>query len=101
MVQVPLAQECTETDEDPSVTKPEERKRRFGQRDHVRLYGMNIENRLRECGFDLQIRRMFQELSSDLVLRFGIWDDPIFVCITGAPEEAAIARRGAHLRSLQ
>lgn len=40
------------TDEDPSVTDPAERTRRFGQHDHVRIYGDDLEGRLRGAGFD-------------------------------------------------
>lgn len=40
------------TDEDPSVTSPEERLRRFGQRDHVRQYGWDYLDRLRSVGLD-------------------------------------------------
>jgi hypothetical protein len=41
--------------EDPSVTDPEQRLARFGQRDHVRVYGRDFEDRLREAGFDVEI----------------------------------------------
>lgn len=41
------------TDEDPSVVDPVERTRRFGQADHVRWYGFDIEDRLKEAGFQV------------------------------------------------
>lgn len=40
------------TDEDPGVTSPEERLRRFGQRDHVRQYGWDYLDRLRSAGLE-------------------------------------------------
>jgi SAM-dependent methyltransferase len=40
------------TDEDPTASE-EERVRRFGQRDHVRYYGDDFEDRLREAGLVL------------------------------------------------
>jgi predicted SAM-dependent methyltransferase len=44
------------TDEDPMVTDPQERLRRFGQEDHVRLYGYpDYLKRLAVAGFDVQI----------------------------------------------
>lgn len=46
------------TDEDPSAS-PEERLRRFGQADHVRMYGSDFEDRLRSAG--LQPRRIMPE----------------------------------------
>lgn len=39
------------TFEDPSVTDPEERLRLFGQRDHVRRYGPDYQQRLEAPGF--------------------------------------------------
>lgn len=42
------------TDEDPSVTDPAERMRRFGQPDHVRMYGDDLADRLRSAGFSDQ-----------------------------------------------
>jgi SAM-dependent methyltransferase len=39
------------TDEDPDVHDPLERVRRFGQDDHVRMYGDDLEDRLRSAGF--------------------------------------------------
>ena len=46
------------TDEDPTAS-PEERLRRFGQADHVRMYGSDFEDRLRSAG--LQPRRIMPE----------------------------------------
>jgi SAM-dependent methyltransferase len=43
----------TLTDEDPSAG-PEERLRRFGQADHVRWYGDDLEDRLVESGLSVQ-----------------------------------------------
>jgi SAM-dependent methyltransferase len=43
----------TKTDEDPSITDTKERTRRFGQHDHVRIYGDDLEERLRTAGFDI------------------------------------------------
>jgi SAM-dependent methyltransferase len=44
----------TVTDEDPTVTDPDERVRRFGQADHVRYYGDDFEDRLVEAGLGLR-----------------------------------------------
>lgn len=41
----------TVTDEDPSITDPAERIRRFGQADHVRFYGDDLADRLTAGGF--------------------------------------------------
>jgi SAM-dependent methyltransferase len=51
LIQVPVYGEPTK--EDPTVTSPEERLRLFGQEDHVRKYGADIEDRLVESGFEV------------------------------------------------
>ena len=50
LVMVPRDPELEATDEDPSVTEPAERRRRFLQEDHVRLYGRDLEARLDRRG---------------------------------------------------
>lgn len=52
VVQVPIRDGGT--DEDPSITDPEERLRRFDQIDHVRLYGLDIVERLQAAGFRVE-----------------------------------------------
>lgn len=42
------------TDEDPECVDPAERRRRFGQEDHVRAYGPDYVDRLRGSGFAVE-----------------------------------------------
>jgi SAM-dependent methyltransferase len=63
------------TDEDPAVIDPDERQRRFGQRDHVRLYGRDYVDRLREAGFTVTVERPAATLPADAVFRFGLKAD--------------------------
>jgi SAM-dependent methyltransferase len=49
VLQVPINAE--KTFEDPSITDPAERERVFGLRSHVRRYGPDYEERLKEAGF--------------------------------------------------
>lgn len=51
---MPIASRLTETHEDLSVTEPADRERVFGQFDHVRLYGTDYADRLRESGFEVK-----------------------------------------------
>jgi SAM-dependent methyltransferase len=55
LLQVPIALARTSMDEDPAVDDPQERIRRFGQRDHIRLYGCDYYDRLREAGLDVTL----------------------------------------------
>jgi SAM-dependent methyltransferase len=55
ILQVPIASKLSETIEDPSVRCEKERERRFGQVDHVRIYGLDYADRLQREGFDVRI----------------------------------------------
>lgn len=59
ILQVPLEGETTQ--EDPAVVSPEERKHLFGQEDHVRQYGRDYYDRLREAGFTVQRRGIAEQ----------------------------------------
>ena len=67
LLQVPLHE--GETDEDPAVTDPAERERRFGQRDHVRRYGLDFADRVRAAGFEVDT---LPPLSSELTRRHAL-----------------------------
>ena len=51
----PMSQDIEYVDEDPSVKTEEDRLRRFGQSDHVRLFGMKADRFMREAGFEVSI----------------------------------------------
>jgi SAM-dependent methyltransferase len=54
VLQVPLALDLQETLEDPSVVDPAERSRAYGQKDHLRLYGLDYFDRLESAGFHVE-----------------------------------------------
>jgi len=54
ILQVPYKKELRETYEDNSITDPKERRRIFGQYDHVRIYGMDYFETLQKIGFNVQ-----------------------------------------------
>lgn len=43
------------TYENPEVRSPEDRLLHYKQEDHVRLYGLDIQNRLKEAGFEVDV----------------------------------------------
>jgi SAM-dependent methyltransferase len=55
LLQVPIAMKRNVTDEDPAITDADERIRRFGQADHVRMYGLDYYVRLAEAGLEVQL----------------------------------------------
>jgi hypothetical protein len=54
-VQVPYRPGVT-TYEDPAITSPLGRMVAFGQQDHVRIYGSDLPDRLRDAGFEVSDR---------------------------------------------
>ncbi len=54
VLQVPISISIDKTYEDFSVTTPEERKRVFGQADHVRIYARDYVDRLKAAGFTVK-----------------------------------------------
>lgn len=68
------------TDEDFTITNPQERKKRFGQSDHVRTYGLDFQQRLESGGFEVTQEHYAIKLTSEQRKYFGVWDDVIFVC---------------------
>ena len=63
LIMVPL--QLNPTVEDPTCTDPRERERRFGQFDHVRIYGPDLADRLSEAGFSVSQFSGRDLLSSD------------------------------------
>lgn len=52
VLNVPIT--ADKTYEDPTITDPEERQKAFGQKDHVRRYGPDYEQRLIDAGFKVK-----------------------------------------------
>lgn len=61
-----------ETFEDFSITDPDERERVFGKDDHVRLYGPDYADRLREAGFVVTVVSPGDMCSATEIRRFGL-----------------------------
>ncbi|QDT37431.1 class I SAM-dependent methyltransferase [Stratiformator vulcanicus] len=82
ILQVPITADIT--DEDPSVTDPDERLKRFGQHDHVRRYGPDYADRLAESGFDVTVDDWGSQLSPATVKKYGIApEELIYFCRKG------------------
>lgn len=69
------------TDEDLEVTDPKERERRFGQHDHVRFYGWDFEERLKEAGFQVTVVRADNMVGAHECEYMGIMEkEVLFYC---------------------
>ena len=54
-----------DTWEDPTITDPEERKRNFGQYDHVRQFGRDYAQVLEKAGFTVDADRIYYDLTEE------------------------------------
>jgi SAM-dependent methyltransferase len=81
IMQVPFKSGQKVTDEDPTITDPEERIRRFGQYDHVRQYGEDYPQRLEAAGFKVKAYRAAEDLSPEDLQRFALMPgEVLYVC---------------------
>lgn len=72
ILQIPLDMNRAKTFEDDSITDPKKRAEIFGQYDHVRVYGRDYFNKLRDVGFDVKEVDYTAELSLQEIEKFRI-----------------------------
>ncbi len=70
--QIPQDLSLEKTYEDFSITTEEERKKHFGQYDHVRVYGKDYFDRLRKVGFKVEEVDYSKTISNDLVDKYRL-----------------------------
>lgn len=81
IIQSPVYPELEKTLEDPSVTSPAERERLYGQNDHMRKYGRDYGERLRQAGFLVHEDDYLHELSPEVRKRYALPEEEIiFFC---------------------
>lgn len=83
IMQVPIKEGVTQ--EDPAVTSAEERTRLYGQSDHVRQYGQDYGDRLRNAGFTVVVNAFASRLSKLDRERYGVLvEEEIYFCSKSA-----------------
>jgi ubiquinone/menaquinone biosynthesis C-methylase UbiE len=81
IVMVPVDRNRDATLEDPEVTSPEARREAYWQEDHVRLYALDVMERLTDAGFQVEHARPSEHLSPAEIDRFKLpGGSDIFVC---------------------
>lgn len=70
--QVPMKYNLATTYEDFSITSPAERQKHFGQYDHVRWYGLDYFDRLREAGFEVDTSYTSASFSDEERRKFAL-----------------------------
>lgn len=81
ILQTPFEPDRADTYEDPAIVDPVDRLRAFGHLEHVRIYGRDLENRMRAAGFTVRRDPFVRTLTGEVIDRYGL--DPaedIFVC---------------------
>ena len=81
IVMTPISRDRQVTDEDPSVTDPEERERRWGQWDHVRQYGWDYIDRLKAAGLEVEVIDEYSPADVERYRLINPWGDiePLFL----------------------
>lgn len=80
IIMVPLHGGMIETLEDAAATTPEQRLRAYGQANHLRLYGLDYADRLREAGFEVEAHAYATELGGDATTRFVLSPEKVYLC---------------------
>ena len=75
--QVPMKNSLEKTYEDFSIVDKKERQKYFGQYDHVRWYGLDYFDRLRNAGFKTEILYYSQKFSAEEIAKFGLMKNEI------------------------
>jgi len=79
MITVPINLD-RRTYEDPTIVTPAERKKQFGEAQHVRVYGFDFKDRLKESGFEVHLDRG-ADIAFDTKEKYGLLDDEnVFYC---------------------
>lgn len=78
LVMTPIQGETTY--EDFGIRSEEERLKHFGQRDHVRIYGRDLGQRLASAGFEVQERRGHLDLSEEYQRFMGLKAVFLYYC---------------------
>jgi SAM-dependent methyltransferase len=78
VLQVPIAYGNPSTYEDRSIIDPGEREKHFGQKDHLRLYGTDYPDRLREAGFTVKEWPVADHFSQEEIFRYRLAQEEIF-----------------------
>jgi len=84
ILQVPINQKSSKTFEDSSIVDKKERIEKFGQYDHIRLYGLDYFKKLKSFGFKVDPLKYSKEFTESEIIKYGLIKDEIIpVCKKG------------------
>lgn len=80
MLLVPIDTAREATLEDPEINTPQLREKFYHQRDHLRLYGLDYPERLKEEGFEVEVLNYYQSLTPYEQRLYALRDnEPLFI----------------------
>ena len=80
LVTIPNYQPDKDTFENSLITKPKERKKYFGEWNHYRKYGKDLNIRLKNAGFQVEEVYYGRNFTKEDFEKFGLFDDILFIC---------------------
>ncbi len=80
LLNVPIDATRKATYEDFKITDPQQRLSVFGQQDHVRIYGTDYTERLKQSGFYVHEVIYADRFVPEEIFRYGVRKEPIFEC---------------------
>lgn len=81
ILQTPIHWDLEKTEEDPTAS-PSECLRRFGQDDHVRLYGKDFVQRLQNIDWQVELISVSSQFKIAEINKYGLESDEVFFRIT-------------------
>jgi len=79
IVTVPIDENLEKTREDPCIISPVDRKKYFGQWDHLRVYATDVKQRFENEGFNTEMIRYASKFSAEERSKMGLSLDLIIV----------------------
>ena len=80
--QIPQDVNKTNTYEDFNIISPEERRKHFGQYDHVRIYGLDYFNRLAKAGFNVKQFKVTDHFLENEIETYALMKNEILpICV--------------------
>ena len=77
-IQVPIDRSREKTFKDPSIDSPQKREKYYGQKDHVRVYGLDFPKKLEKIGFRVKTINYTKLLNQKLRIKYGLLPNDFF-----------------------
>ncbi|WP_161488140.1 class I SAM-dependent methyltransferase [Sedimentisphaera cyanobacteriorum] len=80
LLSIPINENLEVTDADLELDDPQERIRRFGNVDHMRVYGIDFEDKLEISGFNFEKYYPADFVSQKLIKKCNLPSQPVYIC---------------------